>query len=116
MFNHISVAIYSNYKLFNWVYSYFCATSLIYESEMRKVLLYHFAPCTVSFCPVHVGKQSLRFEKYTLFFTIFNILFTFSSQVLFWGLGYSVLTCTSSMLFGLNKFPDDYKKDKKVFD
>ena len=41
-----------HYKLFNFVYSYFCATSWIYVSEMRKVLLYrlprvlyHFAPC-----------------------------------------------------------------------
>ena len=45
-----------HYKLFNCVYSYFCATSWIFESEMRKVVLYHFAPCTVSFCPVHGAK------------------------------------------------------------
>ena len=34
-----------HFKLFNYAYSYFCATSCIYESEMRKFLLYHFAPC-----------------------------------------------------------------------
>ena len=38
------------------VYSYFWVTSWIFESEMRKVLLFHFAPCTVSFCPVHGAK------------------------------------------------------------
>ena len=35
-------------------------------------------------------------SAYTLFFTILNILFTFSSQVLFWSLGYSVLTRSGS--------------------
>ena len=39
------------------------------------------------------NKQSLSLEKvHTLYFSILNILFTFSSQVLFCGLGYSVLT------------------------
>ena len=48
------------------------------------------------------NKQSLSFEKCIHFiFTILNILITFSSQVLFWGLGYSILT--RSMLCLIDK-------------
>ena len=53
--SYFRVNIY-HYKLFNRAYSYFCATFWIYESEMRKVLLYHFAACTVSFCPGNGAK------------------------------------------------------------
>ena len=52
-----SVAIYIYvYEFFNCVYSYFCATSWIFEFEMWKVSLYHFALCTVPFCRVHGAK------------------------------------------------------------
>ena len=45
--------------------------------------------------------ESLK-SAYTLFFTFLDTLFTFSSQVLFWGLGFSVLT--RSMLCLIDKF------------
>ena len=51
-----SVAIYS---IINCLIVFIVISELrleyefVFESEMRKVLLYHFAPCTVSFCPVH---------------------------------------------------------------
>ena len=48
--------IYMYNEFFNCVYSYFCATSWIFEFEMRKVFLYHFALCTLPFCPVHGAK------------------------------------------------------------
>ena len=46
------------FQLFNCVYSYFCGTSWIFESEMRKVLLYQFycISLIVSFWPVHGAK------------------------------------------------------------
>ena len=48
------------------------------------------------------NKESLSFEKSAyLFFTILNILFIFSSQALFGGLGYSVRT--KSMLCLIDK-------------
>ena len=47
--------VISTWRLWNNI-SYFWASSWIFDSEMRKVLLYHFAPCTVSFCPMHGAK------------------------------------------------------------